>query len=133
MPLLPDKMEKTTRKAVYLSQELYDEMVEFHRSQQVIPARVQGLRKDLRSKWLSKARKKFKVEEGEGVGLPNGYGLYQKFKDPTHNTEVWKLHVAPSAVRSILHHFHPHSNDNAAAIGSHTGVRATYNKVLTSK
>ena len=94
-------MAKTTRKPIYLTQELYDEMVEFHRSEQVVPARVRELRKDRRSKCLKTARKKFKVEEGEGLGLPNGYGLYQKFKDPIHQAEIWKLLVAPCDVSTI--------------------------------
>lgn len=126
-------MEKRTRKPIYLTQEEYDEMVQYLLSakrSEDRPQRVQQLPKDQRSKWLTKAKDKFKVEEGEGLGLPNGIGLYQQFTDPIHQTPVWKLHVAPSDINTILHHFHPHSNNNAAAIGAHSGVRSTYNKVI---
>lgn len=55
--------------------------------------------------------------------------LYQRFDDPNSGSEIWKLHVSPNEVIGILNHFHPHSSDTAGAIGAHSGVRATYNKV----
>ena len=116
-------MTRRTRKPIVLDQAQYDELVQYHRNEEQVSERVKQLPKDQRSKWLSKARNKFKVVEGVGVGLPNGYGLYQKIG------ESWKLHVAPTEIETILNHFHPHSAAVANAIGAHTGIRSTFNKV----
>lgn len=123
--------KRAIRKAIILTQDEYEEVVDFLQTGQE-PVRVQNLLAYKRSRWKAKM-KKFKVEKGEGLSFPNGIALYQlcRARDKLKNKDEineWKIHVPPDSINKILCHFHP-TDDSTTGIGAHLGVRKTYEQV----